>query len=169
MTRSMPPIKIPSERNPLFVVLDNIRSVYNVGSIFRTSDAARISHLYLCGMTAYPPHPKIDKTALGAISHVPWSHHVDACDVVRELKQQGFPIWACETGALSQNYLESPYPSPLVLVFGHEVIGINPLILTLAEKQIEIPMAGHKSSLNVATAYGIILFEVLRQYRSEPG
>lgn len=152
-------------RAPLIVLLDNIRSVYNVGSFFRTADAARVAHLHLCGMTAYPPHPKLDKTALGALAHVPWSHHVDALEVARRLKGDGAPIWACETGPDAADYTDVDFPVPVVLVFGHEVAGISPQLLELADNRIRIPMWGYKSTLNVATAFGVILFEALRQYR----
>jgi tRNA G18 (ribose-2'-O)-methylase SpoU len=116
-------------------------------------------------MTAYPPNPKLQKTALGALDHVPWSHHVEALDVVRKLKEQGVPIWGCETGPDAEDYTDLDFPAPVLLVFGHEVTGISPTILELVDRRIRIPMWGYKSSLNVATAYGIILFEALRQYR----
>ncbi|MBD3334198.1 MAG: TrmH family RNA methyltransferase [Candidatus Eisenbacteria bacterium] len=154
-------------RLPFYVVLDNIRSVYNVGSIFRTSDALRLSHLYLCGMTAYPPHPKLDKTALGAAGHVPWSHAADAVSVVRDLQERGIPIWACETGPGADDYLGAEFPAPAAFVFGHEVAGVSPAVLELAERRIAIPMGGFKASLNVATAYGVILFEGMRQLRQK--
>jgi tRNA G18 (ribose-2'-O)-methylase SpoU len=147
------------------VVLDNIRSAYNVGSIFRTSDAAGVTHLYLCGMTPYPPNPKLEKTALGAIPHVSWSHHVETLPVVRALREAGIPVWACETGPGSRDYLERPFPAPVALVFGHEVAGIGPDVLAETQCRIAVPMAGYKRTLNVATAFGVILFEALRQYR----
>jgi tRNA G18 (ribose-2'-O)-methylase SpoU len=116
-------------------------------------------------MTAYPPNPKLQKTALGALDHVPWSHHVESLNVVRELKEKGLPVWACETGPDAEDYADLHFPAPVLLIFGHEVLGISPALLELADRRIRIPMWGYKSSLNVATAYGIILFEALRQYR----
>jgi tRNA G18 (ribose-2'-O)-methylase SpoU len=116
-------------------------------------------------MTAYPPHPKLEKTALGSLRHVPWSHHVDALEVAAQWRSAGYALWACETGPQAEEYTVPDFPSPLLLLFGHEAAGIRPSLLQLADRRIRIPMWGYKSSLNVATAYGVILFEALRQYR----
>lgn len=157
------PNRFAGARSPVAILLENIRSAYNVGSIFRTSDAGRIRHLYLCGMTPYPPHPKLDKTALGALDHVPWSHHVEAAAAVLALKESGAKIVACETAEGAENYWAFRAEAPLVLLFGHEVAGLSPELLRLADGRLRVPMWGFKSSLNVATACGVVLFEVLRQ------
>lgn len=149
---------------PVYVLLDDIRSAYNVGSIFRTSDAARVRHLFLCGMTAYPPHEKLNKTALGALDHVSWSHHVEPEPVVVSFKEAGGQVWACEPGLGASDYTKTPCPCPVLLLFGHEVGGIRPGLLARADRRVAIPMGGHKESLNVATAYGVIVFEILRQF-----
>lgn len=114
-------------------------------------------------MTPYPPHPKLDKTALGALEHVPWSHHVEAAATVLALKESGANVVACDTVEGAESYWAFRAEAPIVLLFGHEVAGLSPELLELAERRVQVPMWGFKSSLNVATACGVILFEVLRQ------
>jgi tRNA G18 (ribose-2'-O)-methylase SpoU len=151
-------------RFPMRVVLDNLRSAFNVGSIIRTSDAARVMHVHLCGITARPPHVQLARTALGASRFVPWSHHSDTLDVVRALKSEGVAITALETTASAASYLEADYRLPMALVLGHEVRGVDPLVLAECDHVVTIPMWGVKNSLNVATAFGIVTFEVRRRY-----
>jgi tRNA G18 (ribose-2'-O)-methylase SpoU len=153
-------------RLPAVVLLDNIRSTYNVGSFFRTSDAVGLEMLYLCGITAYPPKPAISKTALGAEESVPWQHHADAREPLAILRARGFEIAAIETSLHSLDLFEWRPNFPVCILFGHEVDGIRPELLAMADTLIRIPMVGRKHSLNVATAAGVVLYELLRKYRA---
>lgn len=161
-------------RFPIRVVLDNLRSAFNVGSIIRTSDAARVMHVHLCGITASPPHVQLARTALGATRFVPWTRHDDTLDAVRALKADGVAIVALETTASAASYLEADYRFPMALVLGHEVRGVDTRVLAACDQVITIPMWGVKNSLNVATAFGIVTFEILRRLHAttraeEPG
>jgi tRNA G18 (ribose-2'-O)-methylase SpoU len=149
---------------PLRVVLDNLRSAFNVGSIFRTCEGAGVEQIHLCGITPYPPHPKLDKTARGATELVPWTHHIDCLEAVRRLKEDGFRLAALELTDRSVDYRSLPYTPPLALILGHEVAGVTRPVLEMADWILEIPMRGRKNSLNVATAAGVVLFEVIRQW-----
>ncbi len=151
-------------RTPIHVVVEDLRSMHNVGSIFRTSDGARIEHLYLTGFTAQPPRIEIDKTALGATDSVPWSYHAKATEVVQSLKKQKVPIVVLEHTSHSQNYFDVPYNFPLCLVVGNEVEGVSEEVIQMADLAIEIPMLGIKQSLNVSVAYGIVLYHILGNY-----
>ena len=153
------------ERHPIYVVLDNIRSVYNVGSIFRTSDAALITKLYLCGYTPHPPRKDIEKTALGAIESVPWEYRENAGEVIKELKSEDVQIVALEiTDESIPYYSFKPQKFPVCLVVGNEITGISEDVLSLCDVSVEIPQFGYKHSLNVAVAYGIAVFELVRIY-----
>jgi tRNA G18 (ribose-2'-O)-methylase SpoU len=153
-------------RLPVSVLLDNVRSLYNVGSIFRTSDGALIEKLYLCGFTPHPPRREIEKTALGATQSVPWEYHPNARDRLLELKERGVNICVLELATNSIPYYRIKRENfPLCLVIGNELTGISKEIVELADLAIEIPMFGIKHSLNVAVAYGIALFELLKTYR----
>ncbi len=150
---------------PVIAVLDNLRSAFNVGSIFRTSEAARLRELVLCGITPYPPNERLDRTALGCVHSVAWRHVVSTTAAVREARQAGYRIYACEVAPGARSLREVSFPRrPLAFVFGHEVAGIAPEVMALADAIVEIPLHGRKNSLNVATSYGIVLFEVLRQW-----
>jgi 23S rRNA (guanosine2251-2'-O)-methyltransferase len=151
-----------AEHGPV-VVLDNIRSALNVGSIFRTCDAAAVRHLYLGGITALPPNPQLLKTALGAQETVPWSHRLSTVELVEELHAEGFCIVAVELTDRSVPYTQATYPVDTALVFGHEVAGVAVPVLDRSDQVVEIPMFGRKNSLNVATSVGVILFEILRR------
>ncbi len=154
-----------ARRYPIYVLLDNVRSLYNVGSIFRTADAARIGKLYLCGITGKPPRKEIDKTALGAVETVPWEHHPDAVELIRRLKSEGMHIIALEHTSESISHWEYSYPWPSCLVIGHEVWGIQDEVLALADSALEIPMFGAKHSLNASVAFGIAVYDMLYKYR----
>jgi 23S rRNA (guanosine2251-2'-O)-methyltransferase len=145
------------------VVLDNIRSAFNVGSIFRTCDAAGVAHLHLCGISATPRNPRVVKTSLGAERTVPWSHHISTAEVLGRLRGSGVALVAVELTARSVPYTELEYPESVAFIFGHEVAGIAIPILEQSDHVIEIPMLGHKNSLNVATSVGVILFEAVRR------
>jgi len=149
---------------PLRVVLDNLRSAFNVGSIFRTGEGAGVEWIHLCGITPYPPNPKLDKTARGATALVPWSHHIDTMEAVRILRTQGYALAVLELTNRSVDYRSLPYPKPIAVILGHEVAGVTRPVLEAADWIVEIPLRGRKNSLNVATACGILLFEILRQW-----
>ena len=153
----------PLKRTPVYVLLDSIRSLYNVGSIFRTSDGARISELYLCGYTPHPPRKEIDKTALGATKTVPWKYFENTSDALDILRNKGVRICVLEHTDQSVSYSAlTKADFPLCLVVGNEITGVSKEIVTRADMAIEIPMFGMKQSLNVAVAYGIAVFEMVR-------
>lgn len=154
-------------RFPVVTVLENIRSLYNVGSMFRTADAARIAYMYLCGYTPYPPRKEIEKTALGSTQSVPWEHSANATSVVRMLKNQGFTIAALEHTTTSISYYSYEYLYPLCIVVGNEVDGISSQLLSLCDVALEIPMFGIKHSLNVAVAYGIVVYHAVMNYQTQ--
>ena len=153
------------ERLPVVVLLDNVRSMYNVGAFFRTADAAGIERLCLTGITSHPPKPGIAKTALGAEERVPWEHAWEPLPVLERLRGSGFEIASVETTLHSVDLFDWRPSFPLCLVFGHEVDGVRPELLRLADTHVRIPMLGVKHSLNVATAGGVVIFELLRKYR----
>jgi tRNA G18 (ribose-2'-O)-methylase SpoU len=152
-------------RLPVCVLLDNVRSLYNVGAFFRTGDAAGIEKLYLCGITGRPPHKSLRKTALGAEERVSWVHTWHAADSVRALHERGFEVAAIETSQHSVDLFDWQPRFPVCVIFGHEVEGIQPHVLEGADTHVRIPMLGVKHSLNVATAGGIVIYELLRKYR----
>lgn len=150
-------------RTPIYALLDNVRSLYNVGSIFRTSDGARVSKLYLCGHTPHPPRKEIDKTALGATATVPWEYCKDPLSAVQELKTHGVRICVVEHTDRSVHYYAiRKNDFPLCIVVGNEITGVSAQLIEAADFAIEIPMYGMKQSLNVAVAYGIVAFELTR-------
>jgi 23S rRNA (guanosine2251-2'-O)-methyltransferase len=155
----------------LDVLVDNVRSLRNVGSMFRTADGAGVSHLYLGGITPTPAHPKLTKTALGAEASVGWSHHPDAAAIAAELRARGHHLWALEAGAGSTSLFDpdlvAPTDQPLVIVVGHEVSGVDPRIVRCCERVIHIPMLGIKTSLNVSVALGIVCYALRFSVRSE--
>lgn len=153
-----------AKRLPVYVLLDNIRSLYNVGSIFRTADAARVKKLILTGITGKPPRKEIDKTALGASETVPWEYDISAVNALKHLKKQGIPIIILEHTDSNVEYRKMDYPFPCCLALGNEVNGIQREILSLADACIEIPMFGTKHSLNVSVAFGIVIYEMLHQF-----
>ena len=151
---------------PVAVLLDNVRSMYNVGAFFRTADAASIEKLYLCGITAYPPKHAISKTALGAEETVPWEHGWEAVPAVEELRARGYEMAAIETTVHAVDLFDWSPRWPVCVVFGHEVDGVRPEVSALCDTHVRIPMLGAKHSLNVATAGGVVIFELLRKYRA---
>lgn len=154
-------------RFPVVTVLENIRSLYNVGSMFRTADAARIAYMYLCGYTPHPPRKEIEKTALGSTESVPWEHSTKPAAVIRMLKNQGFTIAALEHTTTSISYHTYEYSYPLCIVVGNEVEGISNEVISLCDVALEIPMFGIKHSLNVAVAYGIVVYHSVMVYQSK--
>jgi tRNA G18 (ribose-2'-O)-methylase SpoU len=152
-------------RLPVSVLLDNVRSLYNVGSFFRTADAAGIEHLYLAGITGRPPRKEIAKTALGADDQVAWSGVTDALAEVDRLHAAGYELAAVETSARAVDLFDWRPRFPVCVLFGHEVDGLSPALLERCDTHVRIPMLGLKHSLNVSTAGGIVLFDLLRKYR----
>ena len=143
---------------PFCVVLNDIRSLYNVGSIFRTADGAGVEKLWICGITGHPPDTQISKTALGAEREVPWEYRRDAREVLRELKTRDYQIVFLEQLAESTPYQDFHPSGPLCLVLGSEISGVSEDLLALCDKTLEIEMAGVKNSLNVAVAFGVVAF-----------
>ena len=149
-----------------YVICDNIRSLYNIGSIFRTADGAGVDKIFLCGISGTPPNHKIEKVSLGAEKTVPWEHHWQTWRVVEKLKKEGFCIIALENGKnIINNYNYRKFKLPrykrgIALIVGNEVSGISSKILTRCDKAIYIPMHGQKKSLNVAVAFGVAAYEI---------
>lgn len=152
-------------RLPVSVVLENIRSLYNVGSIFRTSDGVLAEKLYLCGYTGYPPRKEIEKTALGSIGSVPWEHHPDPIEIVNGLRERDYLIVSLEHTDSSVAYTEAAYRFPLCLILGNEVEGVSENLLSITDVAIEIPMYGIKQSLNVSVAYGVVMYHMVAQLK----
>lgn len=145
---------------PFYVVCDNIRSLENIGSIFRTADALCVSKIFLCGICGKPPHQKISKTALGAESWIEWEHYGSGWRVIEKLKKEKVFIAALEQTKNSLTYTKFKPKFPLALVIGNEVKGVLPSILKRADKVISLPMFGRKESLNVAVAFGVAAYEI---------
>ena len=150
-----------AEKNPLIVILDNVRSLNNIGSIFRSCDAFRIEKLILCGISTPPPHRDIHKSALGAELSVDWQYFETTSDAITDFKSQGYPVFAIEqtTGSIPLN--EFKLTGPAAIVFGHEIHGVSPEVLALCKSAIEIPQYGTKHSLNVAVSVGIVLYHLI--------
>ncbi|MCB9747418.1 MAG: RNA methyltransferase [Candidatus Omnitrophica bacterium] len=153
-------IKVKSKRLPFVVLLNNIRSLYNVGSIFRTSDAAGVSKIWLCGITGHPPNNQIAKTALGAQEHVPWEYHENAISVVQQLKQEKYQIVFLEQTKDSTLFEKFQPQSPVCLIVGNEIEGVSSELLAYCDEAVEIEMDGIKNSLNVAVAFGIVAYHI---------
>lgn len=155
-------------RFPVTVVLENIRSLYNVGSIFRTSDGAFVERIFICGYTGYPPRKEIDKTALGSTESVPWVHEPDTLKALKSLKREGYQLVALEHTNRSVSYREATFSFPVCLVLGNEVDGITGETVSICDMAVDLPMHGIKQSLNVSVAYGIAVYHIIEQFRN-PG
>lgn len=155
-----------SEKHNIILVLDNIRSSYNVGSLFRTCDAANIKKIILSGYTPHPPKDEIHKTALGAVETVKWEYVKELKEKIISLKMEGYKIAAVEitNNSISYDKLTKEH-FPLVLIMGNEISGIDDEIIELCDFSIEIPMYGVKHSLNVSIAAGIVIYESVKKYR----
>lgn len=149
---------------PVGVLLENIRSLYNVGAFFRTADAVALEKLWLAGITGHPPQNMITKTALGAEETVPWEHTPRAQDVIERLHAAGHEIAAVETSLHAVDLFDWEPRFPVCLLFGHETDGLTPATAALADTHVRIPMLGAKHSLNVACAGSVVLYELLRKY-----
>lgn len=151
-----------SEKSPLIIIADNVRSMHNVGSIFRTSDAFFVEKIYLCGITPTPPHREIQKTALGATESVDWQYAENTLDVVNQLKKEGWTILALEqtTNSVMLDELKVEKGEKIAIVLGNEVEGVNQEVINLCHKAVEIPQFGTKHSFNVSVSCGIMLWQV---------
>jgi tRNA G18 (ribose-2'-O)-methylase SpoU len=153
-------------RLPVSVLLDNVRSAYNVGAFFRTLDAVGGTRILVSGITPTPAHRGVAKTALGAETTLPWSSVDDIGRLTDELHEGGVTIAAIETSVTAVDLFDWQPSFPACVVFGHEVDGIGPSLMARADVHVRLPMLGRKQSLNVATAGGVVLFELLRKYRA---
>jgi len=153
------------EKTPLIVVLDNVRSLHNVGSIFRTADAFLVEAVYLCGITSTPPHPEIHKTALGAEDTVAWKYYEDTHQAIERLKLEGYIVYAIEQaeGSIMLPELQIDKEIKVAVVFGNEVKGVQQGVIDICDGCIEIPQYGTKHSLNVSVTGGIIIWEVFKR------
>lgn len=154
-----------SDKQPIVVVLDHVRSLYNVGSVFRSSDAFRIEGVVLCGITARPPHPEIHKTALGAEESVSWRYYERTEEAVEWLKEQGYTVFAveqCEGSTMLQDFQPQP-GRKYAVVLGNEVKGVQQQVVDMCDGCLEIPQFGTKHSLNVSVAAGIVLWHLSRK------
>ncbi|MEI6946581.1 RNA methyltransferase [Paraflavisolibacter sp. H34] len=171
-----------SDKLPVVAVLENIRSAYNVGSLFRTADAFLLSGVYLCGYTAFPPHKEIKKTALGAEDTVPWKHFKQISEALDDLRAEGYRIFSVEQAVDSiplhklHDWLEGEAKGTkgenaslqkIAVVFGNEVTGVEQSTIAHSDGCIEIPQLGMKHSLNVATAAGVVLWELVKGHLAE--
>ena len=145
---------------PITIVLDNVRSMHNVGSIFRTSDAFRVEQIALCGITAQPPHREISKTALGATESVHWQYHETTIECIQKLKSEGYDIFAIEQvkGSVMLNKIVFETEKKTAFVFGNEVFGVSEEVLNTCDGFIEIPQFGTKHSFNISISVGIVLW-----------
>lgn len=149
------------KRFPFELILVNVRSRFNVGAMFRTADAVGISRIHLCGYTPAPPHPKIDKVALGAEKTVPFERHPKVLPFLTKLKKQGYVLAAVELSKKSVPYYTFKHPKrPLALILGHEIKGLPRAVLNRCDVCLEIPMHGKKESLNVGIAFGIVAYRL---------
>lgn len=152
-------------RLPVSVLLENVRSLYNVGAFFRTADGVSLERLYLTGITGFPPQNMIAKTALGAEETVAWSHSRDTEPVLATLRAADYEIAAIETSVHAVDLFEWRPRFPVCVLFGHETDGLAPRTAAMADTHIRIPMLGRKHSLNVASAGAVVLYELLRKHR----
>jgi 23S rRNA (guanosine2251-2'-O)-methyltransferase len=153
-----------SNKTPVIAVLENIRSAYNVGSVFRTADAFLLEAIYITGYTCTPPHKEIKKTALGAEETVAWAHFENAAIAIENLKSQGYKVYAVEqvVNSIMLNEISFSSTEKIAVVFGNEVSGVEVETIKLCDGCIEIPQFGTKHSLNIATAAGVVLWELVR-------
>ncbi len=159
-----------AEKMPLIVVLDDVRSMYNIGSVFRTCDAFRVEAIYLCGITACPPHQEIHKTALGAEDSVRWRYFKTAQEAVEQLHEDGYYVWSveqCEGSVKAPTPLQLPRGGAsdgVAVVLGNEVKGVHQEVIDMSDACLEIPQFGTKHSMNVSVTAGIVIWEFARQY-----
>jgi tRNA G18 (ribose-2'-O)-methylase SpoU len=155
-----------AQKTPIIVVLDDIRSLHNIGSVFRTADAFLIEKIYLCGITATPPNKEIHKTALGATETVTWEHSNNVLEVIEDLKKQSIEVYAIEQveNSVFLNNFKIENNKKYALVFGNEVFGVNQEAIKLCHGTIEIPQLGTKHSLNISVSTGIVIWDLFKQF-----
>lgn len=155
-----------ADKIPVIAVLENIRSAYNVGSVFRTADAFLLQAVYLTGYTAFPPHKEIKKTALGAEDSVDWKHFANAAEAIELLRKEGYKIFAVEQAVDSFKLHQKQFTpgEKIAVIFGNEVTGVEQSTINACDGCIEIPQLGMKHSLNIATAAGVVLWEIVRTH-----
>jgi 23S rRNA (guanosine2251-2'-O)-methyltransferase len=155
-----------TKKIPVIAVLENIRSAYNVGSVFRTADAFLLQSIYITGYTCVPPHKEIKKTALGAEETVDWNHFTSTADAITELKKEGYKVYAVEQveNSISLEKLLPGNAEKIAFIFGNEVSGVEQETILLCDGCVEIPQLGMKHSLNIATAAGVVLWEIVRNH-----
>lgn len=157
-----------AEKTPFVVVLDNIRSQSNIGSVFRTGDGFRIEAVYLCGITAQPPQREIQKTALGSTESVQWKYFEETTDALRELKNQGYQVYAVEQaeGSYMLDTFSPDFSKKCAFIFGNEVKGVQQKVINLSDGCIEIPQYGTKHSFNISISVGIVLWEMYQKLKN---
>ena len=155
------------EKLPLVVVLDNVRSLHNIGSVFRTSDAFRVERIYLCGITATPPHPEMHKTALGAEFTVDWTYVNNAVEAVENLRREGYTVYSVEQaeGSIMLEDLTLDSSGKYAVVMGNEVKGVQQEVINASDGCIEIPQYGTKHSLNVSVTAGIVIWDLFKKLK----
>lgn len=160
MGRMRPEDYNKSDKTPLILIVDQVRSLYNVGSLFRSADAFRIEHIYLCGITGTPPHKEIRKTALGSEQTVPWTYCEQTIEAVAAVKSKGYKVYALEQthGSISLDHFDGPLP--LAFVLGNEVHGVDPAVLEVCDGSVEIPQFGTKHSFNVSVSAAILMWHL---------
>ncbi len=156
-----------SEKTPIVLVLDNVRSMHNVGSAFRTADAFAIESIALCGITAQPPHREIHKTALGATESVEWKHYESTLAACKTLKAEGYTLMAIEQvdDSISLERFEPTNDQKLAIIFGNEVFGVEQEVVAFADNSIEIPQFGTKHSLNISVSIGVVLWDLVSKIK----
>ena len=156
-----------SAKNPVVVVLDNIRSMNNIGSVFRSCDAFRVEKLFLCGITATPPHREIQKTALDATESVDWKYFEETPDAIKFLKENGFTVFAVEQTdkSFTLKNMQVKHNEKIALVFGNEINGISDEALNICDYALEIPQFGTKHSLNISVSVGIVLWDIISKHK----
>lgn len=154
-----------SHKNPIIIILDDVRSMQNVGAIFRTADAFAVTAIYLCGYTPVPPHRDIHKTALGATETVSWKHFPDTVSAIEEAIQQGFSVYSVEQthNSTALQNVQAAVSKPMALIFGNEVNGVSDEALSRSISAIEIPQWGSKHSLNISVSVGVVVWDMVRK------
>ena len=157
-----------SEKTPLVIVLDNVRSLHNIGSVFRTADAFLLEGIYLCGITATPPHREIHKTALGATETVSWKYFKTTVDAVNGLKKEGYTVIAVEQAeeSIALDKFKPGKNKKYAVIFGHEIAGVADEVMPVVDACIEVPQAGYKHSLNISVCAGIVAWHFYLQLRT---
>jgi tRNA G18 (ribose-2'-O)-methylase SpoU len=156
-----------AEKTPIIIILDDIRSLHNIGSVFRTADAFLIEKIYLCGITAIPPHKEINKTALGATETITWEYQKEVTDVIQTLKKDNIKVFAIEQveNAVFLQHFKVEKDNRYALVFGNEVYGVSQKAIELCDGSIEIPQIGTKHSLNVSVSTGIVVWDLFQKMK----